>query len=1219
MLTEKDLIISGKSYINKDFASIYPEQVDIFKTLTNRYDPETSNESDPGIVMMKTNAFIADKLCYNIDKNVLENFMPSATQESSMSDLCARLGYEMKYYIASATDIYIKYTGKAFNSPSDGGYENANYFKIPKFTTITSSDGENVFVTIVEREYKNRDEFVTIPAIQGNVHTLSVADSEVIKLENLTTQNRIYFNESLVAQNGIFITSVDNVKEEWRLSSNLNLELPNTKCYKFGYDSVKRWPYIEFPTDIASLIGSGLNIKYVVTDGENGNVKANTLTNITSATSFDILTEQGENVTNEEGNVVVTISDDSSSELIIKNTSASIGGANPETIDEAYTNFKRTIGTFDTLVTCRDYANAIYNLYDEDNVYPVVSNVQVSDRRDDINYSNKILTLDEYGTKYIYGNNDINAFDLCVYPLKPITSYTDKNYIESFKPKTNLTYIQDSLENGKTISHDYKELHNNDVFAIKNKYRLDVKLTTTYKVTQYERVTIIANVLNALIKNFNAREVDYGEEIPYETILNTIQNADERINYVSLAEPAQTTYFMTKDGTETSLNETTNDVRDEYLNVLARNILAGKVSLFNLYDMFNFEFGESDGEVRKDLKSIDSEAIINLPSDYEYTLQNNEVIQIIGPSFVTTVPYGYGIRYHYDGQTISKDTEYELMAGESLTVRYKKQSSDALYTVITYPEGTIIKPTFDLVDTDDVAGAVVGDDGIKYAMIQSDQEIDIRKLNASILDGFTYCYWLRNTENNALFTSADLVTPLESGSDEYYETMLQDGEYFFYKTSLKSDFIALGSGTILKTTKNLGDQTAIWSISDIVSMNDILEKGSGALDGKWKNIIFSVNGSLEIQETNILTLTAQDKIKITGSASGYSGVEISNSLQELDNDVEVIYTFADGTMNKLESINYENYKWKIKSRLDINAGPNNAQIVDSSDEHSEHHIRFQFKDGSYLPSASHYYGESGYKDFSFKLNEKQQFVGGNSIVASAIDIATGDYIYPLSVYVFKNNESVSVDSFRNDLGFVNVSVKNTEFRYVDSGDIFTSVLKIPLSANKCVLTVYYQKIDSGNTYPTLTVSDGDSGSGLRQYNHNTTDSYSSSYTFKEGINVIDVSDGVYELTFASASGIDGILSIGKLTYLDTDEFNDVFKLLPGDDEKNKLLEKLRTIDTNGKFYYNSEITKDNLIDVDDLSTPTAFYDYNNIANKFTISQIDIVNSNIDVVKTSLLG
>ena len=116
MITDEELMISNKSYVNKDFASIYPEVVDLVKKLTNIWNPETSNESDPGVVLLKLLSAIADKNNYNIDKNVLELFMPSATQESSMRKLCEMLGYFMNYYIAPTTKVALSYSGELDSS-----------------------------------------------------------------------------------------------------------------------------------------------------------------------------------------------------------------------------------------------------------------------------------------------------------------------------------------------------------------------------------------------------------------------------------------------------------------------------------------------------------------------------------------------------------------------------------------------------------------------------------------------------------------------------------------------------------------------------------------------------------------------------------------------------------------------------------------------------------------------------------------------------------------------------------------------------------------------------------------------------------------------------------------------------------------------------------------------------------------------------------------------
>jgi hypothetical protein len=60
---------------------------------------------------LKLLAFIADKNSYNIDKNILECFMPSATQEESMRKLYDMMVYDMKYYQSAKTYIYFMWLG----------------------------------------------------------------------------------------------------------------------------------------------------------------------------------------------------------------------------------------------------------------------------------------------------------------------------------------------------------------------------------------------------------------------------------------------------------------------------------------------------------------------------------------------------------------------------------------------------------------------------------------------------------------------------------------------------------------------------------------------------------------------------------------------------------------------------------------------------------------------------------------------------------------------------------------------------------------------------------------------------------------------------------------------------------------------------------------------------------------------------------------------------
>ena len=98
MITENELKTISLSPIKKDFYQIWRELLEVAGKISERWDPTSTNESDPGIVLLKVLAALGDKLNYNIDKTILEAFMPSATQEESMRKLCEMLGYNIKYY-----------------------------------------------------------------------------------------------------------------------------------------------------------------------------------------------------------------------------------------------------------------------------------------------------------------------------------------------------------------------------------------------------------------------------------------------------------------------------------------------------------------------------------------------------------------------------------------------------------------------------------------------------------------------------------------------------------------------------------------------------------------------------------------------------------------------------------------------------------------------------------------------------------------------------------------------------------------------------------------------------------------------------------------------------------------------------------------------------------------------------------------------------------------
>lgn len=392
MLTKNEITSLNLSPTKKDFVQIWTELLEVAGKLSERWDPTSTNESDPGIVILKALTGIADKLNYNIDKNTLEAFMPTAAQEDSMRKLCDMLGYSIKYYQSAQTVATIKYHN---SDPSEDEISamKAPGVLIPKFTVLTNSDNDVSYFTINEEDrYISAEEPTKqIACMEGQiVKCESVNDNNVITANQISENNRFYLPETQIAENGIFVYNIFQSElsndtladgESWKKVDNLNTQTRGSRVFKFGFDSYEGRPYIEFPEDYSELFNEGLFIYYTRTRGINGNVSAGTLTQIELPKT---------------GNWAKVAAESFS----VTNNFAATTGSNVETIKQAYNNFKKTIGTFETLVTCRDYMNKIYLMTDDQTNKPLVSNILVTDIRNDLNRAITICSCDDTGIFY---------------------------------------------------------------------------------------------------------------------------------------------------------------------------------------------------------------------------------------------------------------------------------------------------------------------------------------------------------------------------------------------------------------------------------------------------------------------------------------------------------------------------------------------------------------------------------------------------------------------------------------------------------------------------------------------------------------------------------------------------------------------------------------------------------------------------------------------------
>ena len=294
----------------------------------------------------------------------------------------------------------------------------------------------------------------------------------------------------------------------------------------------------------------------------------------------------------------------------MQNISAATSGKDPETINEAYKNYKRTVGTFNTLVTIRDYINSILSSN-------LVSNCFVTDRTNDPQSTYKIVTakddqieestfienknLFDPDTEYEY-DPILNAFSLKLYLLQYLDNVeTTDQFDTTFEMMNNssTSIVERYIEDKKSIQHDYSDLlpslniigHTHPLY-FKNVYPVNCRITTQFALTKSEAEEVATNIKQNLFNVFNAKELDFGEAISTDLVYETIENADSRIKKVSLDNIDYEIYAVYYDGTSFVTVQLNQDVKGLDGTVLSESTPSFDTLVTNLdYNKYHSKVG----------------------------------------------------------------------------------------------------------------------------------------------------------------------------------------------------------------------------------------------------------------------------------------------------------------------------------------------------------------------------------------------------------------------------------------------------------------------------------------------------------------------------------------------------------------------------------------------------------------------------------------------------
>lgn len=122
-------------YTSRDYESIMADFWDLVPKMTELWRPEA--DADPGVVLGKFLASVADMLGINLDYLANELFGPSVSQRKNAERLFGLIGYELGWYTAARTEV--TFTNNSDRSIEfDFGFNGANFCTLNAYTDITN-------------------------------------------------------------------------------------------------------------------------------------------------------------------------------------------------------------------------------------------------------------------------------------------------------------------------------------------------------------------------------------------------------------------------------------------------------------------------------------------------------------------------------------------------------------------------------------------------------------------------------------------------------------------------------------------------------------------------------------------------------------------------------------------------------------------------------------------------------------------------------------------------------------------------------------------------------------------------------------------------------------------------------------------------------------------------------------------------------------------------
>ena len=359
-------------YTSRDYESLMNDFWDMVPKMTELWKPEA--DADPGVVLGKWLASVADMLGVNLDWFANELFAPSVSQRKNAEKIFSLIGYELGWYTAARTEVTFTNNTDDTNIKLDFGFNGSNFCTLNAYTDITNqsrvitynilpltntygaketrsrravkTENLNVFADTDEVTLAP-GESVTRVAIEGELRSYSVSVDKVKENNYIINLPSQHIDTTAIWIKAKTSQNADNFLEtQWIQCASAAEFIQPEPRFAVTYDSYSnaQIQISSYLNQLENYENNYLTVYWFDCTGIIGCVGKDVLTNFLSAK----YPEQSEDTDSS-----YTISNLSNT-VELPHTHA-VTGKSPETAKEAYFNSRNFINTFDSLVTLPDF------------------------------------------------------------------------------------------------------------------------------------------------------------------------------------------------------------------------------------------------------------------------------------------------------------------------------------------------------------------------------------------------------------------------------------------------------------------------------------------------------------------------------------------------------------------------------------------------------------------------------------------------------------------------------------------------------------------------------------------------------------------------------------------------------------------------------------------------------------------------------------------------